>query len=151
MGGFYRYQPQPNSNQSSPVRMSWQGYGCWGHRNRNKHGLVAAPQPPVAAAAVCPPWQQALFGGQGPTSDSCSACTARDLLSCLAMLLHRPVSSVPLQTGFFFSQFICFVPVPKTELFVRRVSKQVKGQSSHPLHVCGSDLGPHMGTHPLTC
>lgn len=102
MGGFYRYQQQPSSNQSSPVRMSWQGCRCWRHRNRNKHGLVAVPQPPVAAAAVCPHWQQALFGGQCSTLNPCSGCTAWDLFSCLAMLLYRPMSSVFLQIGFIF-------------------------------------------------
>lgn len=134
MGVFYRYQPQPSSNQSSPVRMSWQGCGHWGHRNRNKPGLVAVPQPPVAAAAVCPHWQQVLFGGQDSTSDPCSACMAWDLLSCLAMLLYRPLSSVSLQMGFFFSQFICFVPVPKSELFVRSIFKAGEGpkQPSSP-------------------
>lgn len=126
MGGFYRYQPRPSSNQSSPVRMSWQGCGHWGHRNRNERGLVAAPQPPVAAAAVCPHWQRALFGGQCSVSNPCSGCAAWNLLSwqccCTDLCPWWPSS-----WDFFFSIYLFCAYSQGFELFVRSIFKADEG------------------------
>lgn len=133
MGGFYRYQPQPSGNQSSPVRMSWQGCGHWGHRNRNKRGLVAAPS-----------HQWLLLPSVLTGSERCLVASAPYQTLAVAVLpgicfpgnaaVQTCVLGDPPAGIFFFSIYLFCAYSQGFELFVRSVFKADEGpkQPSSP-------------------
>lgn len=145
MGGVYRYQQQPSGNQSSPVRMSRQGWGHWGptetgegwwQRPSHRRRLLPSARTGNKCCSVASAPHQTLeaTGNCLPGSAAVQTC-----------VLGAP----PPHPGWdFFSVLLFCASSPAFEVVAYRVGAASSKQARSRRGLCSTDLGLPAG---ITC